>query len=152
MANRSSTACVSPSSFRTLAEVRLKEHFLQPLLRPGAGALALRNDRTARIVATVLEQALDSSSRKRGLLGRGALDPERALIIAPSNMVHTFGMQFPIDLLFVTRDGRVLKAPRAVPARRIVCALRAFAVIELAANILDRSETMPGDRLSIVPA
>jgi uncharacterized membrane protein (UPF0127 family) len=67
-------------------------------------------------------------------------------------MVHTFGMRFPIDLLFVTRNGDVLKVARAVPARRIVCAFRAFAVIELAAHALDGSETMIGDRLSIVPA
>jgi uncharacterized protein len=99
-----------------------------------------------------LEGAFDSSSRNRGLLGRATLDPEHALIIAPSNMVHTFGMRFPIDLLFVTRDGRVLKAARAVPARRIVCALRAFAVVELAANTLERSGTVVGDRLSVVPA
>lgn len=80
------------------------------------------------------------------------LHPEQALIIAPSNMVHTFGMRFPIDLLFVTRDGRVLKAARAVPARRIVCSFRAFAVVELPANTLERSGTVAGDHLSIIAA
>lgn len=144
-------ACL-PSSSRTLAEARLKGHFLQPLLRSGSGDLALRNDRTALFVASALEAAFDSSSRKRGLLGRAALAPDAALIIAPSNMVHTFGMRFPIDLLLVARNGDVLKVARAVPARRIVFALRAFAVIELAATALARSETVIGDRLSIVPA
>jgi uncharacterized membrane protein (UPF0127 family) len=112
----------------------------------------LRNDRTSLIVASILEGAFDSASRKRGLLGRAALAPEQALIIAPSNMVHTFGMGFPIDLLFVTRQGDVRKVARAVPARRIVCALRAFAVIELASGAVDRSHTVVGDRLSIVPS
>jgi uncharacterized membrane protein (UPF0127 family) len=102
------------------------------------------------MVATVLELAGDSASRNRGLLGRSGLPPEQALILAPSNFVHTFFMRFPIDLLFVARDGRVLKARRAVPARRIVGRLGAFAVIELAARALDRSQTEAGDRLSLV--
>ena len=59
-------------------------------------------------------------------------------------------MQFPIDILFVARDGQVLKVRRAVPARRIVGRLGAFAVIELAAHALSQSQTRPGDRLSVV--
>ena len=102
------------------------------------------------MVATVLELAGDSASRNRGLLGRTGLPPDQALILAPSNFVHTFFMQFPIDMLFVARDGQVLKVRHAVPARRIVGRLAAFAVIELAAHVLDRSQTVAGDRLSIV--
>jgi uncharacterized membrane protein (UPF0127 family) len=107
------------------------------------------NDRTGLPVATVLETAFDSSSRKRGLLGRESLAPGQALIIAPSNMVHTFFMRFPIDVLIASREGRVLKARRNVGARRVVGALRGFAVIEMAANELDRSGTMAGDRLLV---
>jgi len=72
------------------------------------------------------------------------------LIVAPSNVVHTFFMRFTIDVLFVARDGRVLKARRAVPARRVAGSLRAFAVIELAAGTVDRCGITVGDRLSIV--
>src|SRR3954451_21225410 len=97
----------------------------------------------------VLEPAFESSARNRGLLGRASLPPGHALILAPSNFVHTFFMQFPIDLLFVARDGRVLKLRRAVPARRIAGAFRAFAVIELAANALESSGTVEGDLLSL---
>lgn len=61
-------------------------------------------------------------------------------------------MRFPIDILFVARDGRVLKVRRAVPARRMTGALRAFAVIELAAGRLDACPTSVGDRLAVVTA
>ena len=98
-------------------------------------------------MATTLEAAFDSASRKRGLLGRDSLAPGQALIIAPSNMVHTFFMRFPIDVLIAKRDGRVLKARRNVPARRLVGTLWGFAVIEMAAHELDRSETVAGDQL-----
>lgn len=104
------------------------------------------------MVASVLELAADSTARNRGLLGRDALAADHALILAPSNIVHTFFMRFPIDILFVARDGRVLKARHAVPARRVAGSLRAFAVIELAAGRLDESATAAGDRLSIAPA
>jgi uncharacterized membrane protein (UPF0127 family) len=109
----------------------------------------LFNERTGKAVATALEAAFDSASRNRGLLGREALAAGQALIIAPTSMVHTFFMRFPIDILVVDRQGRVLKARRNVPARRIVGGLRGFAVIELAAHELDRSETVAGDILAV---
>jgi len=114
--------------------------------------MSLRNERTGRIVAARLEPAFDSSSRRRGLLGRDALAAGHALIIAPSNMVHTFFMRFAIDVLIVSRAGVVLKAASSVPARRLVGALRGFAVIEMPAGSLDVSGTRKGDRISVTPA
>jgi uncharacterized protein len=114
------------------------------------GPYLLRNMRTGLPVATNLEAAFDSASRNRGLLGRNGLGPGHALIIAPTNMVHTFFMRFPIDILFVSRDGTVVKASCSVPAWRIVGALRGFAVIELHANSLTESQTQRGDRLALV--
>ena len=58
-------------------------------------------------------------------------------------------MRFNIDILFLSRDGRVLKARVDVPPRRIVGALGAFAVIELAAGQLKLSETRTGDLLEV---
>jgi uncharacterized membrane protein (UPF0127 family) len=127
----------------------VKAHFLGPLLKRSGGPFRLLNERTGHPVATTIEGAFDSASRKRGLLGLESLPPGEALIIAPSNMVHTFFMRFPIDILIATREGRVVKARQNVPARRIVGALRGFAVIEMAANELQRSGTVRGDRLVV---
>lgn len=130
-------------------KVMSRPHFLQPLLRSTRGAPAVWNGRTDRAVATRVATAFDSAERRRGLLGRDGLGPDEALVIAPTNLIHTFGMRFPIDLLFVARDGRVLKVRRAVPPRRIAGALRAFAVIELAAGSLESSGTRAGDVVEI---
>src|SRR5687768_16358421 len=81
---------------------------LTPLAAAPAG-LVLRNMRTGRIVADRLLPALDSESRRRGLLKHTSLDAGEAMIIAPTNAVHTWFMKFAIDIAFVTRDGRVLK-------------------------------------------
>jgi uncharacterized membrane protein (UPF0127 family) len=83
------------------------------------------------------------------LLKRDSFPEGSALIIAPSNAIHTFFMRFAIDVAFVTKDGRVLKTRTAMPARRIAASLRAFAVVELPAGALARSDLKPGDQLVI---
>ena len=113
--------------------------------------MCLRNQRTGQLVATALEPAFESASRKRGLLGRDGLAPGHALVIAPCNMVHTFFMRFAIDILIVSRRGVVVKAAAAVRARRLVGAWRGFAVMELAAGALSGSGTRTGDVLSVEP-
>ena len=128
-----------------------RPHFLQPLLRRSAGPQALWNTRTSLPVATRLEGAFDSATRRKGLLGRDGLEPGVGLVIAPTNLVHTFSMRFPIDILFVSRDGRVLKVRHAVPKRRIAGAWGAFAVVELAAGGLRGSKTEQGDVLELRP-
>jgi uncharacterized protein len=126
-----------------------RPHFLQPLLRRAPGPLVARNTRTGLVVATSLEPAFESAARRKGLLGRGGLAPGQALVIAPSSLVHTFGMRFPIDILFVARDGRVVKVRHAVPRSRIAGAFGAFAVLELAAGQIELSETGTGDAIEI---
>jgi uncharacterized membrane protein (UPF0127 family) len=122
--------------------------FLHPLLvRPDG--LALINVRTGVPLATTLEPAFDSTTRNKGLLGRSSLAPGTALVLAPCNSIHTFFMKFPIDLLFVARDGRVLKLRERVPAWRLALSPRAFAVIELAAGTVATHETQRGDVLVV---
>jgi uncharacterized membrane protein (UPF0127 family) len=114
--------------------------------------MALRNERTGLLVAATLEPAFDSASRKRGLLGRDGIPASYAVVIAPSNMVHTFSMRFPIDIVIANRDGVVVKAVPGVPRRRIVAGWGGFAVLEMTAGRIDASETRRGHRLLLEPA
>ena len=123
--------------------------FLDPLLRSGGSSLALTNTRDNRVVARTLLTAFDSKSRRRGLLQHTFLPDDSAMIIAPSNAIHTFFMRFVIDVAFVARDGRVLKLRRDMPPRRVAAAWRAFAVIEFAAGVLERTDTRRGDTFQI---
>ena len=123
--------------------------FLDPLLRKGTSPLALRNARNGEVVAHTLQTAFDSASRRTGLLGRDSLPEGTALIIAPCSAIHTFSMRFAIDVLFVSKDGRVLRARNNVRPWRIAAALRAFAVVELAAGAIERSGTRKGDVLQV---
>ncbi len=53
-----------------------------------------------------VEMATSYWQRSRGLLGRDGI--ETGLVLRPGTSVHTFRMRFPIDVVFVRRDGRVL--------------------------------------------
>jgi uncharacterized membrane protein (UPF0127 family) len=101
-------------------------------------------------MASRVELAVDSQSRRRGLLGRDGLDEGAALIIAPSSAIHTFSMRFAIDVVFVARDGRVLKTYAAVGPRRIAFSLGAFAVIELPAGAISGMPVKAGDIVQLV--
>ena len=122
--------------------------FLRPLLRT-PGDHELRNERTGAVVAARVLMAFDSASRRTGLLGRESLPEGTGLIIAPSNAIHTFFMRFSIDVAFVSKDGRVVKVRASVPPWRLTGALGAYAVVELPAGTLERTETRRGDRLVV---
>ncbi len=120
--------------------------FLTPVVeRPGA--YVLRNARTGTTLADRVELAVDSASRRRGLLGRDRLDAGHALAIAPCGSIHTFVMRFAIDVLFVRRDGRVVKCAHDVRPWRIALAFTAYAAIECPAGTLRQTRTEPGDRV-----
>jgi uncharacterized membrane protein (UPF0127 family) len=123
--------------------------FLQPIVREGAGGQRIVNTRNGKVVADRLLTAFDSATRRKGLLAHGSLPQSTALIIAPTNAIHTFFMKFPIDIVFVSKDGRVLKIRSSVPAWRMTASLRAYAVLEMAAGSLDGSDTQVGDRLAV---
>ena len=123
--------------------------FLSPLAaRPDAG-LVLRNKRTGRVVANRLLPAFESQSRRTGLLKHTSLADGEAMIIAPTNAVHTWFMKFDIDIAFVTRDGRVLKARDTVRPWRMTGALGGFAVIEMKAGSFAAADTVAGDVLEV---
>lgn len=84
-------------------------------------------------------------TRLRGLLGRKGLAPAAGLVIVPCDAVHTCGMSFPLDLVFLARDGRVLATAQAVGPWRLRRCRGAHAVVELPAGALGRSVCCPGD-------
>jgi uncharacterized membrane protein (UPF0127 family) len=101
-------------------------------------------------VATDVSGAFDSRARRRGLLGREALEEGRALVIAPCSSIHTAFMRFPIDVLFVSREGRVLKVAAHVPPWRARARFWAFAVIELPAGATDAAGLQASDLVELV--
>jgi uncharacterized membrane protein (UPF0127 family) len=81
--------------------------------------------------------ALEARGFRARLLGLAflrELPPGRALLIPRCSSVHTFGMRFPLDLVFVGPAGEVLRIDRAVGPRRVRSCPGAAAVLELSAE------------------
>ena len=127
-------------------------HFLSPLVASPDRTWGVRNLTSGRVLVSRLEPAFDSATRKKGLLGRDRLEPGGGLVIAPCGGIHTCFMRFPIDVLFLRRDGRVLKVSSAVKPWRLALAVTAFCVIELPARAAAEAETRAGDRLELFPS
>jgi uncharacterized membrane protein (UPF0127 family) len=122
--------------------------FLSAVNKAGPGTrFELVLEPSGRIVVPDLEVAVDSATRKKGLLGRDGLASGTGLVIAPTNAVHTFFMRFPIDIVFVTRAGEVVKISSAVRAWRMAAALRGYAVVELGPGEAARAGLKVGDRV-----
>lgn len=75
------------------------------------------------------------SSKLRGLIGRDALDPQQALHLPRCRSVHTFGMRFAIDLVWLDRHGLPIRVDETVRPRRIRTCLDARSVLECAAGM-----------------
>ncbi len=103
-------------------------------------------------LAHCVDVADHGAKRRKGLLGREMLSAGEGLWIVPCEAVHTFGMQFPIDLVYLDRDKRVKKVRNDVPPWRISACLSAHSVLELASGSIRRTQTKPGDRLEFSSA
>jgi uncharacterized protein len=74
-------------------------------------------------------QGLPSRLAGLALLSRGRAG--EGLLIPRCRSVHTFGMRFPLDLLFLDAEGRVIELRRSVPPWRVIRCPGAMAVLEL---------------------
>ena len=89
-------------------------------------------------------------SRMRGLLGRKSLNLQEGLILRPCNSIHTFFMQFPIDVVFLDRYDLAIKVYHSLPPWRMSGTFfRSALCLELPAGSLLQSRTQEGDRLQI---
>ncbi len=66
-----------------------------------------------------------------------ALPPTLALHIPRCRSVHTVTMRFALDLIWLDRDGRVVRVDRGVPPGRMRSCLRARSVVEAGAGTGD---------------
>jgi uncharacterized protein len=108
----------------------------------------VRNETRNIVLAESADVADTSAKRRRGLLGRDYLPEGEALWIVPCESVHTFGMKFPIDVLYLDRRKRVRKTCKALVPWRMSLCLFAHSVLELPAGIIERTGTRRGDQLS----
>lgn len=107
---------------------------------------AVNTTKDEKILARRVEWAGTSARRRRGLLGRRSLDPDEGIYLVPCKWIHMFGMKFPIDVAFLSSDGRVVSIHHSLrPNRLSRPAVRAEGALELAAGRLSETGTEIGD-------
>ena len=111
--------------------------------------MVIRNLTRRTQLADKLEVAGSAGKRSKGLLGKSGLAAGEGMWIVPCEAVHTFFMQFPIDLVYIDRKHRVKKVRSCVPPWRISACLSAHSVVELPAGTVQATQTERGDTLEI---
>ena len=115
--------------------------------------LRVRNLTKDRVIADRALIADTSDKRRTGLLKHTGLDPGEGLWIVPTEGVHMFGMKFDIDVLFLDKKRKVVKASANMAAsgfsRRMSVCLTAHSVLELPAGMLAKTQTVVGDQLEL---
>lgn len=111
--------------------------------------LVIRNLTKQSLLADRAILANTSATRRTGLLKHDSLPQGEGLLITPCEGVHTFGMKFPIDVIYLSKKRVVLKIRPEMPRRRISFCLRAHSVLELPAGMAGKTSTAVGDQLDI---
>jgi uncharacterized membrane protein (UPF0127 family) len=108
------------------------------------------NFTSGKEIASNLAVADNIFSRMKGLLGKNSMLAGEALLIRPCKGIHTFGMRFPIDAIFLDINNRVVKViNNLAPNRMTRFYLTATSVLEVPAGAAEKSSTKSGDRLEI---
>lgn len=107
------------------------------------------NETKGTVVAQEVRLARSVWSRFRGLMGRRSLPEGQGLLLEPCSSIHCMFMRFPIDVIFLDREGRVVKVATNVKPWRLAAAKGARSALELPAGVATRTHTTAGDRIII---
>jgi uncharacterized protein len=105
---------------------------------------SLRDAASGAVLVPTVACAESSWERLRGLLGRPALVTGTGLLLAPCASVHSCGMRYAIDLVYLDRVGRVLEVVAGLRPWRMSACWRAHATLELAAGGASAADLVPG--------
>jgi uncharacterized membrane protein (UPF0127 family) len=100
-----------------------------------------------RVVCERCEIPESSFGRARGLLGRERLEPGEGMLIDRAGSVHMFFMRFPIDVVFLDRDRKVVGVRTELRPWRVAGARHAVAALELAAGAAAEAGVEEGEML-----
>ncbi len=89
-------------------------------------------------------------ARLKGLIGRLRLKVDEGLWVVPSCGVHTVGVLFPLDLIYLDGNHRVIHIVEHLPRFRIApLSIEAASVLELPPHTIFSSQTQVGDQMLI---
>jgi uncharacterized protein len=110
--------------------------------------MRIANQTRSTIIAASASEARSFTEKFLGLMGKANLPESSGLIIRDTNWIHTFWMRFPLDLIYITRERRVVGLEESLPPNRIGKPFwSAHSVVELNAGVIRATQTQVGDQL-----
>jgi len=113
---------------------------------------AVVDETTRTVVAERMQRADTFMKRLVGLLGRDGMEEDEALWISPCKGIHTMGMRFPIDAIFLDNGLRVVGLREHVAPWKSTGFIKgAASVLELPAGSIRKTTVSVGHQLGFVP-
>ena len=112
--------------------------------------MKILNRTRGSVLATEADVADTSRKRRVGLLKHSSLPPGQGLWIAPCEGIHTFGMKFPIDVIFLDRAKKVIKVRPRMGPWKLALSFFAHSVLELPAGTIAEARCERGDQLEFI--
>lgn len=111
--------------------------------------MRIANITRQQVLGDTIKQAVSFFSRLVGLLATVSLPAGAGLVIKPCNSVHTVGMRYPIDVVFVNKSDKVVGLAADLKPGRWALRKGADYVIELPAGMIAVTCTQIGDQLEL---
>ncbi len=113
--------------------------------------IEIRNTTQNNIIASQGIMADTFLRRLKGLLGKTEISDDEALCIKPCKSVHTFFMRFPIDVIFIDRENKVINITKSLkPFKTSKYIKNAMYVIEIGAGMSEIKDVRIGDKVGII--
>jgi uncharacterized protein len=105
--------------------------------------------RNGEVIAKNVDIADSFSSRAIGLMFSKDIGDREGLMIDPTNSIHTFFMNYPLDIIFLSRTNNVVKIIKDLKPWRLTRPyFSAVKVLEMKGGTLNKN-LKQGDELSI---
>lgn len=101
-----------------------------------------------KVIAINTRYAQTVVTRMIGLLATSSFNAGDGLYISPCSSIHTVGMKYPIDVVFINEFNIINKVVMGLKPNRICLSLSGCcSVLELPQGVIKQCQLMPGDTL-----
>ncbi len=115
--------------------------------------MVCRNLTKGNVVASRLVIADTFETRRKGFLGRTTIEPGEGMLLVPCWAIHMVGMKFPLDIVFLDREMRVVDvAVNVKPGVVNRSCRKAHSTLELPAGTVAAKRVEKGDTLQVIRA
>ncbi|MDD3296784.1 MAG: DUF192 domain-containing protein [Candidatus Omnitrophica bacterium] len=116
---------------------------------PGKFGYCIKDKVSGKIISRQARVADNFYRRFMGLMFRNAIREEEALIFYHAPSIHTFFMKFPIDVVFLNKNMKVIRIAKSLRPWKAVTCLGSYVALEFAADTASRCHIKEGDTIDI---